>query len=341
MSEDCRISKEIGDGTGLLINKWLGKHNFVRNFKLIVPKIGSEMFQTTFNDSIISQMECLATFKAVLEFVLSLDSSLQSLIKVLPLERDITHQNTFCISNGTITVKLDEEMYHRSGFKFKKSAFSVGNKRFVNQMFIHSFALDTFGNTNDPNYMRLLWFASNIDSTIYHLAITGESQETIDLIMKSSLNVSTQNFDISFNSLDHCGVPSFEINDDEDDQNEIFQWLKHEGEEHELVELDTSMDPYAVHFDEPLEIVDEIDIVVLIIKSTSIIPNLIPLKLINQLITSGSWFGFVSSGHKHVLKSFGSRGEHGFKNDGSNNVSAFSHDSKSILWKVMDRSDPN
>lgn len=344
MAEGCRISKEISqfeDSNSIGVTKWVKQHNFVEKLKVVVPKTSSNALKSTLNDLNIMQIECSTTLEMVLTFILGLESSLRKLVKFLPIGRDITHQNTFSIGNGTITIKLDEETYHRSGFKFKKSAFSQGNKRFVNQMFIHSFDLQTFGKTNDPNDMRLLWFASNIDSNVYQLAIAGESSDALDAILKSNLDVSTQNFDISFNFFDKCGVPSFEINEDEDDQNEIFQWLKYEGEEPAIIELDTSMDPYAVHFDEPIEVVNELDVEVLIIKSSSLIPSVIPLTLIEKLIASGSWFGLASFGHKHVLKSFGSKGEHGLKNDGSNDLFMFVNGLNSILWKIMDRSDPN
>lgn len=340
----CRIwsaVRELEGGAAVGVAECVARHNFVGQVKFVVPRKASLGVKTAFEELEAVEIEAHATFQQVLMFLLGLEDDLRRLVKFVPLGKDITHQSTFSIAYGTVTVKLDEELYRRSGLKLKRSAFSQGNRRFVNQMFIGSFDLETFGKTNDPNDMRLLWFAANVDTERYHLGVTGDSPAAQEALRGSGMDIKVNNFEVSFEALDSCAVPSFDINQDEDDQNEILQWLIHEGEEHEVVELDKSMDPYAVHFEEPVEVVDEIDVDVLIVKSSSLIPSSVALALLKTLDKMGCWYGMGSIGHKHVLKSFGSKGEHGFKNDGSNNLFAFVNEQKSIQWKVMDRSDPN
>lgn len=331
-------------------------HNYAHQISVVWPGKPISLLECP-------QFEIKASLQDLIYFIHQLPSDTLKQLKMVS-STDISHENSICMVDGVLTLKLEEESYHRSGFKFSKSRFSHGNKKFVNQMWIHTF--DLLNSSGDYNDTRLLWYAANADKRVYTFWITGETDEAIQAIQNSGMNVKTNKIAPHISSV-NIDLPNLNINDDQDDQEDILRWLKkelpllethshHQGDhdddgdadmenvsEDDLV--DTALDPYSLHVDveEPIEVFSNSDVNIVNLSSNNgIISNSYKLQLINQIrqLNPSSWFGLVTFGHKSVLKSFGTKGEHGWLSNGKNDLFVFVSKDDALIWKDCDKGDP-
>ena len=327
--------------------KLLDSHNFVNRFDLLVKSSDLDQIRSRIQTQIKPKKIIIeATFSQLLEFLLLLDVEQRSALKLVTLNKDITHENSICITKGQLTLKLRSDQYLKSGFQFKLSAFSRGNKNLKSQMYIHSFDLLKFEDCvkhNGKNEIRLLWYADNISVDVFKFIFTSES-ENIDthlipkLLEKGILileNTETESRVFQCNKVLH---PDLTITKDEDALAETLEWLTYASIRG--IQLRQGVDLFISRYPAMLESSSKSDLAIISIDK-SLISSKVQKLIFSQVSNTLNWFALFSYGVKNVSRSYNRLGEHYFVDDGANDVVFFSQDGKYAMWEITDSGDPH
>lgn len=337
------IGGEFNDSSITNFEKLLHSHNFVNRIDIVLNSEQSNNIEKSLSTEEVENLIILADFNQLLKFLLSLDKIDRTHIKLVTLDKDITHENTIFINDGIMTLKLCSDIYLKSGFQFKKSSFSYGNKNLKSQMYIHDFDLSTLEEnikSNNKNYIRLLWFAENIifKQFKFMLSYTKKLNESLkDKISTSGIKI--QKYKVmkpEVYKMDNCLLPELSIEPDEDKLTEILEWLDYAAIRG--YHLTSSVDPFISRY--PTMIDSQSKINLKIISISNVLMNLnIKKHFFKALTENANWFAIKFYGVKDVTRAFRKSNEHSFVDDGINNITLFVNDKKYAVWTTVDNGD--
>lgn len=329
------------------VEKLLDSHNFVNKVDLLVR--GSDLEQI--KSDVQAQMKLKkilgeANLSQLLGFLLRLNVEQRSALKLVTLDKDITHDNSICVTKGNLTLKLRSDSYLKSGLQCKLSAFSRGNKNLKSQMYIHNFDMLNFENNvklNRKNEIRLLWYAENVSVDVFKFTLTSES-DNIDTQLVPKLeeegitllgNREVESRVFRYNQVLH---PDLTITKDEDTLAETLEWLSYASIGG--LQLRQEVDPFISRYPTMLESSKRSDFAVLSIDKT-LISSKVQKLVFSHVSSRLDWFALFSYGVKNVSRSYNSAGEHYFVDDGANDIVVFSQEGKYALWEITDSGDPH
>lgn len=322
-------------------------HNFVNRLDIVVKNSDLKKVMPLLPGG--ERMEKLlfsSTLNQLLRFILQLDAEERRSLKLVTSNKDITHENSICVSRGLLTLKLNSETYLQSGFKFKLSAFSHGNKRFQNQMYIHTFDLlnlEQNVSKNSKNDLRLFWFAENITDEVYEFMFTSESDIPRTEELKKKLSdigtsqIVSDNVRPKIHYLLGCPTPDLSISKNEESLTETLEWLSYTTIGGTLLQKN-GIDPYISRYPSMLDVTSISDVAVITFNRTLISSN-VQIKLFDDLTASLDWFAVFSYGVKNTTRSFNNSNEHSFVDDGVNDIVIFVNENKYAFWKIIDSGD--
>ncbi|GMG19793.1 unnamed protein product [Ambrosiozyma monospora] len=324
------------------IESTLRSHNFVNKFNLIIPK--SEFNKLSHlklqSENIIFQ----GTLSILLKCVLNITSNEElKLVKLLSVDTDVSHQFTISINNAILTMKIPSEIYFKSGLTGKLSNYSKGGKKNNSQIFKVTIDLSNFKEdfvNNNKNAVRLLWFADNVvkDQLFKFVSITTpELAQNLseELDQGTSSFLKTKQFNLQNKDLGVCKIPNLKPQNDQDWLSSTLEWITYASiSGPQLSSFDTT-DPYISNYAELLESEIEESLVKFEI-SGGLIPTSDILKIYDEAKDAGlKWFALSCYGVKDCNVSFGKLNEHGFKNNGENDVVALVSGASFVLWKIV------
>lgn len=325
----------------------LDSHNFVNRLDVIVKTEDMEYIKTSpIQDTGVNKFVFDATLSSLLNFVLQLDVDERAALKLITLNKDITHDNSVCITKGRLTLKLRSDVYLKSGLQFKLSAFSRGNKKLNNDMYIHSFDLTKFEENikkNDKNNIRLLWFAENVSDDNFKFIF---SLENNDFYKQVFSKLEKADIEITNNSVVHptisqinsCLAPDVSIVNDEDSLLEILEWLSYTAIGGE--QLNSKVDPYISRYPSMLESEKRLNLSIISLDKLLISSETHKLWF-KTLFSNLKWFSIISYGVKNCTRSYDNSGEHFFVDDGTNDIAVFVNSGEYAVWQITDSGDPN
>ncbi|GME88128.1 unnamed protein product [Ambrosiozyma monospora] len=324
------------------IESTLRSHNFVNKFNLIIPKSDFNKLShlKLQSDNIIFQSTLSILLKCVLN--ITSDEELKS-VKLLSVDTDVSHQLTISINNATLTMKIPSEIYFKSGLTGKLSNYSKGGKKINSQMFKITIDLSNFKEdfvNNNKNAVRLLWFADNVvkDQNFKFVAITtpelvGNLSEELDQNATGALQ--RKQFNLQNKDLGVCKIPNLEPQNDQDWLSSTLEWIAYASISGPQLSTFDTTDPYISNYTELLESESEENLVKFEL-SDGLISTFDILRIYGEAKYAGlKWFAFSCYGVKDCNVSFGKLNEHGFKNNGENDVVALVSEGSFVLWKIV------
>lgn len=324
------------------MSTFLTQHNFVNRLDIIVKKndyvqVGNQLNGILASDNIKFTSNLFKLLPAILE----MDAVQRKNLKLVTINKNVTHDNSICITDGQLTLKLRSDSYNKSGFDFPLSNFSKGNKNFRELMYIYTFSLVEFEDMmkKTKNYVRLLWFAENVSIDEYEFIATFEKDFQNEFIVKLKANgienfVETRSVPSNYD-LSNCLTPNLIIEEDEDKLAEQLEWITYAALKG--IQLYENVDPYISRYREMLDSETDTDLVVVTLKDCLISSG--KHVLILNLLQNLNFFALVSCGVKNCTKSYKNSGEHSIIDDGSNDVIIFVNDGKFALWETVDSGD--
>lgn len=327
------------------LEKLVESHNFVNRIDVIIDQSEQEKVLTQIQQTAsVENLLFEATLHQIIKLFLSLSERQRTALKLITLNNDITHDNTICISKGKLTLKLRSDTYLKSGFQFKQSKFSHGNKQLKNQMYIHDFNITNFEKNvknNSKNDIRLLWFAENIDKDItYQFCLTTELPLSIFLKPKvEEIGITIKEHKVikpHFHQLTSCLCPDLSIVQNEDTLAELLEWLTYvtiRG-----TQLTENVDPFISRYPSMLEPTCKRNLTVISLDG-GIIPGGKKKVIFTKLRETVGIFAIFYHGVKNVTRTFNNKNEHSFTDDGINNIVLFINDGKYVIWENTDNGD--
>jgi hypothetical protein len=334
------ISQEIIED----VSKTLRSHNFVNRLDIIVKKSDFSNVQSYLSTLPSFQKVVFnSTLLQLLNFIIQLSPDKRKDIQIVTLDRDISHDNSICITKGKLTLKLRSDIYLKSGFHFKLSALSHGNKNFHNQMYIHSFDLTNIEENvqkNSKNDVRLLWFAENIIDESFRFIITTElGGIDINKLLQNNINIIANELVVpSIKHLDNCIHPDLDIVNNKESIAEILEWLSYASLGGK--DLDSEVDPYISRYSSMMEKSGQLDLSIITLNKL-LISSTLHIKLTKFLFECLDWFSIISYGVKNTTRSYDNGGEHSFVDDGTNDIALLVNNNKYICWEITDSGDPH
>lgn len=335
---------ELTENAKTEIESIVEAHNFVCRLNILVNKPDLDKISLFFqSETKPKKVIFRSTLLQLVQFILELSEDEIKNIKLVTLDKDISHENSICITQGKLILKLRSDTYLKSGFQFKLSTLSHGNKQFYNQMYIHTFDMLKFKENvqkNSRNDIRLLWFAENINEEIFKFAITSESDEfDFGKLHANNLDIITSCIiSPSLKQLDNCITPDLSITKDEDRLAETLEWLSYVSLGGEY--LNSNVDSYISRYPSMIEKQKNLDLVVIKFDKV-LISSSLQIKLLDHLFNSSTWFSVILYGVKNTTKSYRCSGEHSFVDDGTNDIVLFCNSNKYAFWEITDGGDPH
>lgn len=323
-------------------------HNFVNRIDVVVKKAELESAGADYMKSITCEgIEFMANLFQLLKYILAFEPIERQYFKLISTDTDIMDENSICIHRGKLTLKLKKESYLKSGFQFKLSTASRGNRNVVSQMYIHTFDLVNFEENikkNIQNYVRLLWFAENIDSKNYVYNLTCESdgfdyQNSILTLENMNIEAQLKKATITTKIMIDCVFPNLDIVQNEEQLQDIAEWITLSSIGG-TVQQYRDVDPYISSYFARIDAKDSVDLAVMTMEET-LITSALHAKIMQHLINNFSWFAFGSYGVKNATKAYENSGEHIFADDGSNDILLFFSEGSYAVWDTTDGGDPH
>lgn len=347
-SRVCRTSVSGGSLNSVSkasIDRLLNSHNFVNKFSVLVRTSDSENLSAWIKSNLElkkSLFEC--NLLKLMQWIVSLTTEERKQIKAVVVNKDISHDNTVCISDGKLTLKLRSETYLKSGFSFKTSTSSKGNKKTHSQMYIHTFDLVNLESNiqnSSKNDIRLLWFAENVSDDLFKFALAINDDKRSSILQKmNSVEIQYNEDSCSplMNNMTQCKCPNMDIVKDEDILSEQLEWISYSSILGEQTYKET--DPYLSRFNSMIDVDSTVDLTVFSLDKTLLPSSTIP-NLFSYLCENYRWFAITSHGVKNSTRSFNTGGEHCFVDDGTNDIIIFVNENRYALWEVTDSGDPH
>lgn len=323
--------------------KLLDSHNFVNRIDIVLNFEQANNIKDIISKEEAETLIILANLNQLLKFIISLDKIDRTHIKLITLDKDITHENTICISNGIMTLKLCSDIYLKSGFQFKKSSFSHGNKNLKSQMYIHDFDLSQLEEnikSNNKNDIRLIWFAENIslEQNKFMLSYSSKINESLKSKITTS-GIKIQKYKVmkpEFYRMENCLLPDLSIEHDEDKLAEILEWIDYAAIRGN--QLTTTVDPFISRYPTTIDITSKINLEIVSISNV-LMNSKFKKRIFKTLIENTNWFAITFYGVKDVTRAFSKSNEHSFVDDGTNNITIFINDKKYAIWTTVDNGD--
>ncbi|KAG0678304.1 hypothetical protein C6P42_000521 [Pichia californica] len=319
-------------------------HNYVNRIDVLVDNADLDLIFKEIQNIQFESVIVESTLNNFIKFICLLDIPIRKNLKLVMLDKDITHENIICMNDGIMTMKLRADTYLKSGFQFKKSAFSHGNKKLHTQMYIHNFDLCKLEENikqQSKNDIRLLWFTENIDTNKYRFIISHKLplENIIGKIVESDIFIQKhQSVKPEIFKMKDCISPDLLIEKDEETLEELLEWIT-------FVSLcgkqvNSHVDPYISRYSSILDIKRTRDLGVISIDK--ILMTSTNKKAIFQILSRCTkCFAVSYYGVKDVTRTYKLSGEHTFVDDGANNLIVFVNESKYVTWSVTDSGDPN
>ncbi|TID26237.1 hypothetical protein CANINC_002769 [Pichia inconspicua] len=342
----CRTKVKGGVLDGICIakiKKLLEIHSFVNRLSVLMKSCDQVKFNEWISTNIQFRkilLEC--TLLEILNWVLSLNPSDRDQISLVSTDKNILHDNSVCIAHGKLVLKLNSETYLKSGFSFKKSNESIGNKKIHSSMFIHEFDLATLeenikkGSRNDA---RLIWFSSNINKDVFRFALSIEEDDPANILEKyKGLVIKNERVIPRNDILVNCKCPDLTITKNEDVLAEQLEWCTYAS----ILgtQLTASVDPYISRYNSMIDVASIQDINVFAIDGLLLSSRTVA-KIYTYLIDNCEWFTLFSHGVKNITKSYNTKGEHTIVDDGTNDIVVHVNDGNYVLWEITDSGDPH
>lgn len=323
----------------------LDSHNFVNRVDLLVKSTDIDRVQSCIQlHARVKKLVFESTLLQLVSLLLQLGQEDRSSLKLVTLNKSITHDDNICITSGKLTLKLRSDQYLKSGFQFKKSAFSKGNKNLKNQMYIHSFDLVNFEDNvknNSKNDIRLLWFAENLSTENFKFMLTSELDDleavVIPHLLKQEVRI-LENKEIlpQLSQLKDALCPDLTIIKDEDILAETLEWLTYASICGSQLQKD--IDPFISRYPAMLESTERTNLTIISL-SKALISSRVQKSIFKNFSETLEWFAMLSYGVKNVTRSYNNSGEHTFVDDGTNDIVLFSHNKQYALWRITDSGD--
>lgn len=342
----CRINVTgggINADSSSRIEKLILSHSFVNRLSVLIKRSDQANFISWITENIQFKKVLLeGTLFEILKWILELDSVNRSQIRLVTTDKNILHDNSVSIAHGKLILKLNSETYLKSGFSFRKSNESVGNKKIHSQMYIHEFDLLKLedrikeGSKNDA---RLLWFSSNISKDKFELAFSIEDDSRTSILETFEGSKLINDIVIpKCENLINCKCPELTIAENEDLLLEQLEWLSYAsilGKQ-----ITDPVDPYISRYYSMIDDASIQDISVFTIEGLLLSPGKIA-AIYKYLISTYQWFALLSHGVKNTTKSYNTKGEHTVVDDGTNDIVIYISESNYALWEITDSGDPH
>jgi hypothetical protein len=345
----CRFNVSGGKFEGKqcedLVHKF-ENHNFTTKVDIILKKSDYECVSHLVSGVPARSCYTVAgTFFHLIKYVHSLDSSTLGSLKLYTSDQNPMNDNSACIRNGTLVLKLREDTYLSSGLKLSKSKLSSGNKQFRQHMYVGFFDLQNFSltsNDSDRNNIRLLWFIQNVwkEALTFSLSFDDvspfEGDDGLATFLKSGLKLTgTEEPNYDMLDMDGCIVPPLCINKDEDALMETHDYLSYLLIGGLQLNERTKVDPYISRYPSMMDIDQQFDFKVITLEQRHI-PTSTVKALLDVLSNNTKWFVVSTVGVKNVINAYNDRSEHAFIDDGSNDILLFVNNGLYALWEAND-----
>lgn len=336
----------VNENTKADIEKLLKTHNFQNRLSILARSSDLNKLSTWINDNFqFPKIVFDCTLSKFIAWIISLTLEERRQVKLVVTNKDISHDNTISVSNGKLTLKVNSETYLKSGFNFKHSISSQGNKKLHSQMYIHTFDmvnLEVNIQKGSKNDIRLLWFAENINNEVFRFAFAIEKDELVNEVLNKiqsqEILAKKEIAKPLIQCMKNCKCPDLSITNDEDLLIEQLEWLSYASISGK--QISSSVDPYISRFNSLIDIDSTMDLGVITLDKTLISSNTVS-RIFTQMENQYQWFSISCYGVKNVTRSYDNGGEHCFVDDGTNDIVIHVNTGKFSLWEITDCGDPH
>ncbi len=346
------------------------QHNFICKLTALFPKqfTQSSEYKNGINKELCSGYLVQASLNNILQFLLAVenletdDGPSIPYLKLVLLDRDITHEDTLCLAKGQLHLRLTQPTYQSSGFEGKKSQVSQGNN-VVHQQF-HDITIDlTKGldkqlKQRDKNTSRLFWYAENMKNVKdrYFISCGNCDSSNLKRVLEQFVDSCTlKQSQVRSIDLGLCNIPDLDAafvdpigkssivkENRMSSLADTLEWITYASIGGQQLFPFDSTDDYISSYKSLLEKKSEAKLFK-VDFSGALIDTELTITTLQNLLSSNElpWFALLMYGVRDCNTSYGESTAHGFSEDGCNDTVLLVSPrlSKYIAWEIVDSSD--
>lgn len=349
-SAHCHVRFGNIDTDKQIITKDVESRNFSNEFIALFPKVARDSIAygdlTKLKSSGII-VNC--SMNDIIQLVMKLDESSLQDLRLILLDRDVSHEDSLCIARGVFHLRLTSPTYESTGFLGKRSQFSMGNKVVHQQLYDVNIDLNrglkSLFESNDRNTCRLLWFAEKTKTHKDRFYITsdrGQCDELVKLIKECSITYEIRPIPSKHMDIGLCNIPDLDIPSEYSDSfsQETLEWITYCSIKGPQLFPFDSTDEYVSSYKQQLDVGTQ-DRISMLQMSGGLISTPLILRTIHTLMSIHSipWFAIVIHGVKDCNTSYGPSTCHSFVDDGTNDTVMLFSGKRYMVWDVCDSGD--
>lgn len=369
-SSHCHIHFETLQSDASSLIDYIEQHNFVCKLTALFPKRFTQAagYKNGLTDELSSGFLVQASLNNILQFLSSVektetdDGPTISDLKLILLDRDVSHEDTICLAKGQLHLRLTQPTYHSTGVEGRKSQVSQGNAH-VHQQF-HDINIDLNKglakqlSQRDKNTARLFWYAEKTKHQKDSYFISCENCDASKLqhaLEQSSNSCTPKQNHVKSIDLGLCSIPDIEsvfkastakTSFEEENRMSLLadtlEWITYASiGGPQLFPFDNT-DNYISSYKSLLEKKGE-EKLFKVDFSGALISTKHTLSAFQSLLSNSSlpWFALTMYGVRDCNTSYGKQTAHGFVEDGCNDsvLLVSPKTSQYIAWDVVDSSD--